>query len=190
MRPSSSLRGVRPPPFSILRRPELQVYLADLGTRPDDLVLAAEVDGRVVGAVWSRIMEDYGHVDDMTPSLAISLLPQYRGAGIGTALMRELLSLLRRKGYPVCLSRSSGKTGRWGSTGRRGFPSWKKRERNSLWSALWAEALRPGEKKLPRTITSGAVFYGKTPFLWPASGGRFMNRPYRGLRHTGTGRSL
>ncbi|MDD6038919.1 MAG: hypothetical protein PUD20_09025, partial [bacterium] len=28
----------------------------------------------VVGAVWVRIMNDYGHVDDETPSFAISLL--------------------------------------------------------------------------------------------------------------------
>ena len=41
----------------------------------------------------------YGHVDDETPSFAISLLPEYRGQGIGTCLMKEMLSLLKDHGY-------------------------------------------------------------------------------------------
>lgn len=44
-------------------------------------------------------MNDYGHIDNETPSLAISLYKQYRGAGIGTAMMKELLNLLKRQGY-------------------------------------------------------------------------------------------
>ena len=33
------------------------------------------------------------------PSLAISLLPEYRNNGIGTALMKKMLSSLRKLGY-------------------------------------------------------------------------------------------
>ena len=44
-------------------------------------------------------MEDYGHIDNDTPSLAISLLPEYRGLGIGTRLLNALLLLLRENGY-------------------------------------------------------------------------------------------
>ena len=44
-------------------------------------------------------MDDYGHIDDNTPSFAISLYPNYRNQGIGTALMTEMLSLLRSKNY-------------------------------------------------------------------------------------------
>ena len=44
-------------------------------------------------------MNDYGHIDDVTPSLAISLYKEYRGLGIGTALMKEMLLLLKSKGY-------------------------------------------------------------------------------------------
>ena len=44
-------------------------------------------------------MNDYGHIDDETPSLAISLYKEYRGKGIGTLLMRDILALLREKGY-------------------------------------------------------------------------------------------
>lgn len=61
--------------------------------------LVAEVDGKVVGAVWVRIMNDFGHIDDETPSLAISLYKEYRGLGIGTAMMKEMLSKLKQKSY-------------------------------------------------------------------------------------------
>ena len=46
-----------------------------------------------------RIMDDYGHIDDETPSFAISLYEEYRNMGIGTALMRDMLELLKNKGY-------------------------------------------------------------------------------------------
>jgi len=35
--------------------------------------LVAEIKEKIVGAVWARIMDDYGHIDDETPSFAISL---------------------------------------------------------------------------------------------------------------------
>ena len=44
-------------------------------------------------------MNDYGHVDDETPSLAISLYKEYRYRGIGTKLLREMLKHLKEKGY-------------------------------------------------------------------------------------------
>ncbi|MBO4878521.1 MAG: GNAT family N-acetyltransferase [Ruminococcus sp.] len=91
--------GVDPPPRDILLLPELQLYIKDFGTEKDDHCLVAETAGKVVGAVWVRIMNDYGHVDDKTPSFAISLYKDYRGNGIGTALMTEMLALLKREGY-------------------------------------------------------------------------------------------
>lgn len=92
-------KGVKPPPQSVVDRPELQVYIEDFGTRPGDHCLVAEVGGKAVGAVWCRIMDDYGHIDSDTPSLAISLLPEYRGLGIGTRLLNGLLLLLWENGY-------------------------------------------------------------------------------------------
>lgn len=91
--------GVEPPPKSIIDQPELRVYTDDFGSRRGDRCLVAESDGKVVGAVWSRIMDDYGHIDDETPSLAISLYKEYRGHGIGTELMRGILSLLKDDGF-------------------------------------------------------------------------------------------
>ena len=91
--------GTQPPPRSVVDLPELQVYMAGFGTQPGDHCLVAEVEGKVVGAAWSRIMADYGHIDDSTPSLAISLLPAYRGQRIGTQLLSRLLVLLQENGY-------------------------------------------------------------------------------------------
>ena len=91
--------GVEPPPKTITASPELQVYVERFGESKDDWGLAAEVDGKVVGAVWVRIMNDYGHIDDNTPSLAISLYKEYRGFGIGTAMMKQMLALLKSHGY-------------------------------------------------------------------------------------------
>ncbi len=91
--------GVAPPPKDIIKNEDLQVYIREFGTLPDDKCFIAEVDRKVVGAVWVRIMNDYGHVDDKTPSFAISLYKPYRGHGIGTALMEKMLAYLRSAGY-------------------------------------------------------------------------------------------
>lgn len=92
-------QGVTSPPKSIIKNDDLQVYVKDFGNRKDDNALVAEINGKIVGAVWSRIMNDYGHIDDDTPSLAISLYKEFRGRGIGTELMKSMLSLLARRGY-------------------------------------------------------------------------------------------
>lgn len=91
--------GTEPPPRSILALPELQVYVDGFGSGADDHALLAEVDGSAVGAVWVRMMQDYGHLDDQTPSMAIALYAPYRGLGIGTALMQRMLDRLGECGY-------------------------------------------------------------------------------------------
>ncbi|MBE6038886.1 MAG: GNAT family N-acetyltransferase [Anaerofustis stercorihominis] len=91
--------GVQPPERNIINLPELQVYVAGFGKQKDDICFIAEVDNKVIGAVWVRVMDDYGHVEDGVPSFAISLYKEYRGHGIGTALMRRMLSELKERGY-------------------------------------------------------------------------------------------
>lgn len=77
----------------------MQVYVADFGRKEHDIALVAEVNQKIIGAVWVRIMNDYGHIDNTTPSLAMSVFKEYRGLGVGTALLKELISLLKSKGY-------------------------------------------------------------------------------------------
>lgn len=92
-------KGVEAPERSIINSSELQVYVENFGKFKTDMCLVAEAEGKVVGAVWVRIMRDYGHIDDATPSFAISLYKEYRGLGIGTELMKSMLALLKKKGY-------------------------------------------------------------------------------------------
>lgn len=94
--------GVDPPPRDIIRQDELQVYIRDFGSKPDDRCLVADVDGKPVGAVWVRIMNDYGHIDDETPSFAISLYKPYRGKYLGTMMMYKMLDILKDAGYEHC----------------------------------------------------------------------------------------
>ena len=49
--------------------------------------------------MWVRIIPGFGSVDDSTPEIAISLLPEARGKGIGTELMRAMIRYLRVQGY-------------------------------------------------------------------------------------------
>ena len=91
--------GVEPPTKEVIDIPELKIYIENFGKNQDDYCLVAETGNKVIGAVWARIMNDYGHIDNNTPSLSISLYREYRNKGIGTSLMKEMLKLLRDKGY-------------------------------------------------------------------------------------------
>ena len=91
--------GVEPPERSIVELPELRIYSEGFGEGKADICMVAEADGRIVGAAWTRLMKDYGYVDDETPSFAISLYREYRGQGIGTRLMLAMLAKLREKGF-------------------------------------------------------------------------------------------
>ena len=91
--------GIQAPPRSIIDDDSLQVYIRDFGQLPDDRCLVAESDGKIIGAIWSRIMNDYGHIADDVPSLAISLYKEYRNQGIGTDLLHQMLDQLRADGY-------------------------------------------------------------------------------------------
>lgn len=90
--------GVQAPPKDIIAHPDLQIYISDFG-KQTDVCYVAEFDGKVVGAVWTRIINDYGHIDEETPSLSISLFKEYRNLGIGTQLMRQILSTLKEQRY-------------------------------------------------------------------------------------------
>ena len=91
--------GMEPPPREIIEQPELKLYYDGFGIGEADFCIVADDEGKVIGAVWTRIMNDSGHVDEETPSFAISLYKEYRGQGIGTKLMKEMLSFLKEKGY-------------------------------------------------------------------------------------------
>ncbi|CDX02948.1 Acetyltransferase GNAT [Desulfitobacterium hafniense] len=89
-------------PREVIKQPKIGVYIDNWG-KPDDLCLVADVDGKIIGAVWTRILagniKGYGNIDDQTPEFAISLVKEYRGKGIGTVLMKMMIEKLKERGY-------------------------------------------------------------------------------------------
>lgn len=94
--------GTEAPSRDIICQPELAVYIKDFG-QPDDLCMVAESYGHILGAAWTRILagkvKGYGNVDEHTPEFAISIKKEFRRQGIGSKLMREMIALLKKKGY-------------------------------------------------------------------------------------------
>lgn len=86
-------------PRTIIQDSSLWIYIEEFGTKKDDHCFIAEIDGKIVGAVWVRCIKAFGHIEDNVPEFAISTYPQYRGKGIGTALMRKMLERLKLYGY-------------------------------------------------------------------------------------------
>ena len=93
------------PPRSIINDPKIFIYIKDFGKQSSDLGVVAEQNGQVIGAAWVRIIPPtkswhaYGHIDNDTPELAISIFPEFRSYGIGTKLMKKLFAVLREHGY-------------------------------------------------------------------------------------------
>ncbi|REE69615.1 ribosomal protein S18 acetylase RimI-like enzyme [Paenibacillus taihuensis] len=93
----------KPPRDELLNEPSLRKYHEGWG-RAGDAALVAEVDGRLVGAVWYRLFDEankgYGFVDAGTPELGIAISPDHRGQGIGIALMQAIIEHARAGGFP------------------------------------------------------------------------------------------
>ena len=89
--------GEGPPLRDVLLIPEIRKYLEGWG-QPHDLGFVA-VDSRMAeprGAAWLRLLigdhQGYGYIDDSTPELTVAVMPDCRGKGIGTQLLRHLLA--------------------------------------------------------------------------------------------------
>ncbi len=102
--------GGKEPERSLLKEPVFAHYLLDWGEKKGDDGLIAVDDRRnqPIGAAWLRLLPEedpgWGFVDAETPELGIALLPDYRGQGIGTALLTELLSLATSRYKAISLS--------------------------------------------------------------------------------------
>lgn len=94
--------GMAKPGREILRIPEIARYIIDFG-RENDHCLVAESDSRLLAAVWTRVFshsaKGFGYIDERTPELSMSVLPEYRNKGIGTRLLREMICKLQILGY-------------------------------------------------------------------------------------------
>ena len=100
--------GEPPPPRDIVRSPELARYAAGWMSRPGDQGALAEAGGEPVGAVWLRFWtpgdHGYGYVDPSVPELSMAMLPEHRGRGTGTELLRAALRGASQSASSVSLS--------------------------------------------------------------------------------------
>ena len=75
--------------------PFLQKYVMDWGRPSDRGVLAVDESGETVGAAWVRLLDHTFHARNYAaeniPELAIGVRPEWRGMGIGSALMDRLI---------------------------------------------------------------------------------------------------
>lgn len=101
--------GVKPD-RTILQEPSLAHYVAGWGQQPGDAgVLAIDPQrGHPVGAAWLRLFPatdpGWGFVDAATPEVSIAMLPAYRGQGVGTMLLTELIILATGRYAALSLS--------------------------------------------------------------------------------------
>jgi GNAT superfamily N-acetyltransferase len=91
----------RPEPQWVMEQPQIAPFHEEWG-RPGDTALVAEDDGRLIGAIWYRFFteERHGHgfIDEKTPEIAIAVVQDARGRGVGRALMQALHDRARRDG--------------------------------------------------------------------------------------------
>ena len=90
------------PDRDIINLPVLSRYIKDFGQK-NDLCLVAEVNGKLIAAIWTRIFTDsekgFGYVDSKTPELSMSVLKDYRQQGIGTKLLKAMNDKLTKLEY-------------------------------------------------------------------------------------------
>jgi len=92
------------PPFEpLVGHPEIAIYWEGW-MRPGDEGVLAHVDGEFAGMAYCRLFPDdvpsQGFYDESTPELAVAVVLQQRGRGIGTALVRRLIDALTEAGVP------------------------------------------------------------------------------------------
>ena len=63
----------------------LNIYYDFYGLTANDLGLYALVDNAIVGAIWSR------KINQGTPQLSVAVVPKFRSQGIGKAMMEQFL---------------------------------------------------------------------------------------------------
>lgn len=87
----------------VLNTPELSHYVSDW-PRPSDLGVVAQSD-QPIGAAWLRFFTDedpgYGFVDTTIPEVAMGVVRQWRGRGVGRRLLTALMATARDAGIPA-----------------------------------------------------------------------------------------
>ncbi|MGB3292805.1 MAG: GNAT family N-acetyltransferase [Phormidesmis sp.] len=92
---------------SVKANPDLVQYVQQWG-RYGDLGAVAERHHVPIGAAWVRLWsaegKGYGYLADDIPELAIAVMPEVQGQGVGTALLKYTLALAQARYPAVSLS--------------------------------------------------------------------------------------
>ena len=104
--------GAPPVPRDIIRQPAIARYSVNWGMRGDEGLFAVEKgSGSDLGAAWFRLWQPgdtgFGFVDFDTSELSIAVRPAFRGRGIGSLLLKELLASADSRHAAVSLSVSN-----------------------------------------------------------------------------------
>lgn len=94
-------------PGAAQNNPGLRKYVQGWGNKGDVGVMALHPqDQRPLGAAWLRVLVEEKKMSQLipagTPELAIAVLPDYLGQGIGTQLIKHLLEAARQI-YPAVM---------------------------------------------------------------------------------------
>ena len=93
--------------LSVQKQSCLARYASNWG-RVGDLGCIAEKDQLHLGMAWLRLWskseKGYGYINDTIPELAIAVLPDYRGQGVGTSLLSQILAMAKNRFPAVSLS--------------------------------------------------------------------------------------
>ena len=86
---------------------ELVRYVQGWG-RIGDLGVIASQNDVPAGAAWVRLWTEgdhgYGYVADEVPELAIAVIPEVRGQGVGTEMLKQLFDLAKPQFSAISLS--------------------------------------------------------------------------------------
>ena len=96
-------------PEAAKQNPDLVKYVNDWGRETDIGCIALEPQSnQPIGAAWIRLLianeKTTSYVDDVTPELAIAVMPEYLGCGVGTLLLQHLLEAAKQRYPRVVLS--------------------------------------------------------------------------------------
>ncbi len=92
---------------AVQKQPYLCRYAQDWG-REGDIGSVAFVDNEPIGAVWLRLWsgsdQGFGYIDADVPELAMAVLPEYRGKGVGSKLLKAILEKAQDLFPAICLN--------------------------------------------------------------------------------------
>jgi [ribosomal protein S18]-alanine N-acetyltransferase len=83
----------------VLDHPRSTRYIKGWGHPGDSGLVAESAGGKPIGAAWYGLFPSsepaYGYVSSAVPEITLAVVPEYRGQGVGSALLAALVRLAR-----------------------------------------------------------------------------------------------